>query len=106
MKISCRNNVGQKFDPFKIVTTAVFSTSVDQFCTSFNIKKTILKGSLAYAVYDTVNKNYINPKAVFPMEIKAGGSVGCGTLSQPVGKYEYKVYVDNVLAIVLPFEIR
>lgn len=36
-----------------------------------------------------------------------GGSVGCsGSLEQPAGKYEYKIYIDDVLAVVLPFEVK
>ena len=98
--------VNEEFNPFKVVPTTVF-TSADQFCTSFDIKKTILSGSLSVAIYDTVKKDYFQPKASFPVEMKKGGSVGCsGNLEYPVGKYEYKIYIDDVLAVVLPFEVK
>jgi hypothetical protein len=96
---------GQTFDPFKVVETNIFSLT-DQFCTMLDIKKTIASGSLALAIYNTETKTDVNPKGVFPMEIKSGGSVGCEKLDQSVGKYEYKIYIDDVLAIVLPFEVR
>ena len=37
---------------------------------------------------------------------KAGGFASGGTLSLPPGKYEYKVYVDQVLVGIFPFEMR
>jgi hypothetical protein len=95
----------EEFSPFKVVATTVF-TSADQFCTSLDIKKTIISGSLSVAVYDTVKKDYLQSKAVFPVEFKKGGSIGCGSLEQPVGKYEYKIYIDDVLTVVLPFEVK
>jgi len=96
----------EEFNPFKVVPTTVF-TSADQFCTSLDIKKTITSGSLSIAVYDTVKKEYFQPKSVFPVELKKGGSVGCsGDMTYPAGKYEYKIYVDDVLAVVLPFEAK
>ena len=96
----------EEFSPFKVVATTVF-TSADQFCSSLDIKKTIPSGNFSVAVYDTVKKDYFQPKAVFPVEFKKGGSVGCsGSLEYPAGKYEYKIYIDDVLAAVLPFEVK
>ena len=96
---------GQKFDPFKVIQTSIFLPT-DQFCNLLEIKKTIVSGSLAIAVYNTETKVDVNPKAVFPVELKSGGSIGCEDLNQSVGKYEYKIYVDDVLAVVLPFEVK
>jgi len=96
----------EKFNPFKVVATTVF-TSADQFCTSLEIKKTIPSGSFSVAIYDTVKKDYLQSKTVFPVELKKGGSTGCsGVVDQPAGKYEYKIYIDDVLAVVLPYEIK
>jgi hypothetical protein len=98
--------VNEEFNPFKVVPATVF-TSADQFCTSLDIKKTIPSGSFSVAVYDTVKKDYLQPKAVFPVEFKKGGSIGCsGGSEYPMGKYEYKIYIDDVLAVVLPFEVK
>lgn len=96
---------GGQFDPFKVVKTKVF-TSADQFCTSLEIKKTIKSGSIGVATYDVNKKEYIKPKTVFPMELKSGGSVGCESLEFPAGKYENKIYIDDVLTIVLTFEVK
>ena len=94
-----------EFNPFGIVKTKIF-TSIDQFCTSFEMKKTIPANSFSSAVYDKDNEEYAQPKSVFPMELKKGGSVGCEPLSYTAGKYEFKIYIDNVLTAVLPFEVR
>lgn len=94
-----------EFNPFEVVRTKIF-TAQDQFCTSLELKKTIPSGSLATAVYDTALKDYAQPKGGFPMELKKGGSIGCEPLIYPAGKYEYKIYIDDILAVVLPFEVR
>lgn len=94
-----------EFNPFGVVKTKIF-TSSDQFCTSFEMKKTIPANSFSSAVYDKNNEEYAQPKSVFPMELKKGGSVGCEPLSFTAGKYEFKIYIDNVLTVVLPFEVR
>jgi len=95
----------QEFNPSKVVMTSVFSVT-DQFCTSLDIKKEIPSGKLGGAVYDVNSKNYVTPKSPFPVLLKAGNTIGCEPLEYPVGKYEQKLYVDDVLAIVLPFEVR
>lgn len=86
--------------------TNIFTSKADLFCSMMNLKKTIVSGQVATAIYDTVAKSDNVSKTIFPMELKAGGSGGCSNLSQGPGKYEYKLYIDDVLAAVLPFEVR
>lgn len=86
--------------------TNVFTSGTDQFCTMMTLKKSIVAGTAATAVYDIAAGQDNSPKTIFPMGLKAGGSGGCGSLTQPPGKYEYKLYVDNVLVAVLPFEVK
>jgi hypothetical protein len=88
------------------VKTAVFITSEDQFGSNMSLKKDIPAGSLSGAVYDTVAKKDFEPKTAFPMALKASNYAGFGPLKYPPGKYEYKVYVDDVLVVVIPFEVR
>jgi hypothetical protein len=88
------------------VKTNIFTAGTDLFCTMMQLKKTIVSGHIVGAIYDTVAKQDNQPKTAFPMELKAGGSGGCSDLSQPVGKYEDKIYIDDVLAAVLPFEVK
>ncbi len=83
-----------------------FNPSTDQLCTDLTIIKAISAGKLATATYDTINKKYVQEKSSFPMELNAGGSSGCETIGQLPGKYERKIYVDDTLAIVLPFEVQ
>jgi hypothetical protein len=96
---------GQAFDPRKIIKTTVFEQT-DQFCMSLDIKKTIADGASSIAVYDVTNREDINPRAVFPHELKQGNSTGCESMDLPAGKYERKIYVDDKLAMVLPFEVK
>ena len=80
--------------------TTVF-TAGDQICLYGNI---ILECQLRNTVYDVGAKKVINegglPK---PM---SGGFAGWEPLTIPIGKYEYKVYVTDVLVAVFPFEVR
>ena len=87
------------------VKTTVF-TSEDQFCTVWTQKKDIPAGSFSGAVYDTVAKKDFEPKTAFPMAVNAGGHMGSQPLTYPPGKYEYKLYIDDLLVAVLPFEVR
>lgn len=87
------------------ILTKVF-TAEDQFCSNLEIIKTIPASQIATAVYDVKAKIDIKPKSVFPMELKAGGTSGCEPLVYPAGKYEYKIYLEDILVAVLPFEVR
>ena len=86
--------------------TNVFTDKTDQLCMMMTLKKIIPSGKLAIAIYDAVAKKDDQSKTIFPVELKAGGIGGCNDLTQSSGKYEYKLYVDDVLAVVLPFEVK
>ena len=88
------------------IKTAVFVISEDQFCTVWTQKKDIPSGSLSLAIYDTAAKKDFQPKTAFAMDLNSGGHMGSEPLGYPSGKYEYKVYIDNVLVVVIPFEVR
>jgi len=102
-KMATGKEIGKDGFPTK---TNIFASKTDLFCTMMTLKKNISSGNVATAVYDVVAQQDQQPKTVFPMEVKAGGSGGCSTLEQPIGKYEYKFYIDDVLAAVLPFEVK
>ncbi len=86
--------------------TNIFTTGTDLFCTMMTVKKNISAGHTANSIYDVVAKKDNQSKAAFPGELKAGGSGGCSSMDQPVGKYEDRIYIDDVLVVVLPFEVR
>ena len=88
------------------VKTAVFTVSKDQFASVMSVKKDIPAGSMSGAIYDTVAKKDFEPKTAFPMALKASNYTGSQPLKYPPGKYEYKVYVDDVLVVNIPFEVR
>lgn len=87
--------------------TTVFDFSKDQFCISMNVKKDIPAGSFSSAIYNPASKKYVQPQMVFPMELKLGGFGGCGNGPQvSAGNYENRIYIDNVLVAILPFEVK
>ena len=64
-----------------------------------------------YAIYDVLAKKVIKEGGLSfpPPPTKSGFAVGfvsVDTLEAPIGKYEYKVYVSDVLVAVFPFEVR
>lgn len=96
---------GAKFEPFKIIKTNIFSVG-EQFCTSLDMKKQIPANTLSSAIYDVNTKGTQSMGGAFPQAIGPGGSVGCGTLPTSIGKYENKIYINDDLVIVLPFEVK
>lgn len=97
---------GTDANPSNIPTKTAVFTSEDQFCTVWTQKKDIPSGSFSGAIYDTVAKKDFQPKTTFPIALDAGGHMGSEPLTYPPGKYEYKIYIDDVLVIVMPFEVR
>jgi len=55
--------------------------------------------------YDVVTKQSADAGAP-PTALKVGGFASSSTLNLSSGKYEYKIYVDDVLAAAFPFEVR
>jgi len=86
--------------------TITFKSGVDLFCTMMSIKKDMPAGRVGNAIYDVNAKTYIQPRVTFPGALAAGGSGGCGSLDQPKGTYENRIYIDDVLVAVLPFEVK
>lgn len=96
---------GAKFDPFGIIKTTTFVVG-EQFCQSLSIKKDIPANSFGSEVYNIDNSEIIQPKSTFPQALKQGGSVGCEDLRYSTGKYEMRLYIDDTLVAVLPFEAK
>ena len=100
--------LGTPGSPGMPIKTAVFIASKDQFCPMGTLKKGIPSGSNCYiAVYDTIAKKDFLSKAIIPNIFGVGGfgwneePIGFGT-----GKHEYKLYIDDALVTVVPFEVR
>jgi len=96
---------GVEFDPRKVSKTDTFIAS-DQFCLVLTLKKQVPANNLSGAVYDTNLEQDIQPKSGFPKEVGPGGMTGCENLAWPAGQYEYKIYIDDILATILPFEVK
>jgi len=96
---------GSEFDPFNIIKTTSF-TAGEQFCSSLTMKKDIPAGSFGMEVYDIGTKQDVQAKGTFPQALKQGGSVGCENLQYPIGKYEFRLYIDDILVAILPFEVK
>ncbi len=86
--------------------TSTFTKGVDLFCTMMSVKKTIAAQHIANAIYDVTAKIYVKPKTFFPAALAAGGNGGCDNLDQTPGKYESRIYIDDVLVAVFPFEVK
>ncbi len=97
--------VGGGFDPLKAVNAKLFSPK-DQFCTFLNVKKTIPANRLSWTFYDANSKKDLTERNITPVEITAENNFGCTDLTYPAGKYEQRIYIDNILVITLPFEIK
>ena len=99
---------GKQFDPDNMpVKTAIFIVSEDEFCGVATLKKDIPLGSLYISIYDTVaKKDFVSKTVKFPEGLNVG-SFGWvdDPINFPTGKYEYKVYIDDVLVAVVPFEV-
>lgn len=90
------------------INTTTFNSVTDQLCQNATVLKQIPSGSLSSTVYSVATKQNATPMAVFPGELGPGQgtSSGCGTLGVTAGNYEYKAYVDNVLVVDIPFEVK
>jgi len=96
---------GAEFDPFGIIKTTTF-TAGEKFCQSLSMKKDIPANSIGSEVYNITTGQIVQPKSTFPQALQQGGSVGCEDLQYSVGKYEMKLYIDDILVAILPFEIK
>jgi hypothetical protein len=91
-----------------LIKTAVFIASEDKFCAVGTVKKGGIS-SFYVAVYDTVAKKDFAPKTVkVPEGSEPSGDFGWSEdpIEYPAGKYEYKLYIDDTLVAVVPFEVR
>lgn len=88
--------------------TNVFSNKTDQFCVAMTMIKTIPVNVAAAGVYDVTAKSFAasDSKSKIPRALTQGGSIGCESLALPIGKYEYKMYVNDILVSVIPFEVK
>jgi hypothetical protein len=102
-KLALNKKVGPKNVPVK---TNVF-TSKDQFCVVADIKQDIPAGALASSVYGIETAQDVIEKSASTEFTRAGKTMSCGGPSKfTPGRYEMKVYIDDVLAGVYPFTIK
>ena len=78
----------------------VFSSG-EQIALFFNSTQEVL---VQWKIYDVQAKTVIK-EGGFPRPLK-GSYGGWEPLDIPAGKYEYKVYVGDVLVEIFPFEVR
>lgn len=93
-------------NPSNLPAKTVVFTSEDQFCCVWAQKKELPAASFSGAVYDTVAKKDFQPRTAIPIVANACGHMGSQSLACPPGRYKYKAYIDDVLGVVLPFEVR
>ena len=71
----------------------------------FTLYATVIQEVQVSAKYYSIATKQSTDAPSPPMPLKVGGFASSSTLTLPVGKYEYKVYVANVLVAVFPFEV-
>jgi len=74
----------------------------EQICTYGTIIKEVLIQS---AIYNPSAKKFAIEKGGYPKPLTQGGFAGCGPIDIAKGKYEYKIYVNDILVALFPFEI-
>lgn len=100
--------IGKTVAPPKTVPTkTIVFTSKDQFCITLDVKKDIPAGVVATALYSIETQQNVKDKSASTDVTKAGSLTSCGGLTGlPYGRYEVKVYLDDVLAGVYPFSYK
>lgn len=79
----------------------------DQICLYGTLIQEVQAGQISAAIYDLGTKSFVGEKVGLPKPLSRGGFASTsGPTNLPAGKYEYKVYVGDVLVAVFPFEIR
>jgi hypothetical protein len=104
---------GATLSPTLVTRANVFNFSAgDKFCVSFDALKAIPASSYAEAIYNTNFKTYAIQRQNGHVALQAGGNMGCEDLLIgpssyiQAGNYEYKLYINNILATVLPFQVK
>ena len=57
-------------------------------------------------IYDLGSKKPVGKKQAYPKPLSKGRFAGCSPADLSAGKYEYKIYVGDVLIAIFPFEVR
>lgn len=95
----------QDFNPSLFTQTTTY-TQADKFCTSLDFKQNIALGQLSTATYNSGTKQFVRPKATFQHTITTGNSIGCEDLALNTGSYEYQIYINDILAVIMPFNVQ
>jgi hypothetical protein len=92
---------GETQDPRKLEKNVTVFATTDQICLYGNI---IMECQLRDVIYDTATGKVMHEGGL-PKPMK-GGFAGWAPMPVPAGKYEYKVYVGDILVGIFPFEVR
>jgi len=77
--------------------------SDESICVYGTLKKSVIIG---LAIFNPETASYEVERQDFPQALGTGGFASCGSIMVGSGKYEYKVYIEDKLVAVLPFEVK
>ncbi|MFC1789550.1 hypothetical protein ACFLYY_01080 [Patescibacteria group bacterium] len=97
--------IGAEMNSLNAVETGVFGLN-GQICIGFTLKKDVAPEMLATTLYDVSGKVEARVKSVYPSGLESGKRFGCEELRLSVGNYEYKVYIEDSLVKIIPFEVK
>ena len=88
--------------PLDLQQNATLFTQGDQIGVYLSV---IQEVQVRTAIYDIEAKKVVK-EGGFPKSLTPSNYAGAEPLTIPAGKYEYKIYVGDVLVAVFPFEVR
>jgi len=96
---------GEKVGPSNFQRNVEVFTSEHQIVLYGTLLQDTQAGQVSAGIYNPEDNRFVIEKSGFPRPMSKGGFASASPVNLPAGKYEYRVYVSDVLVAVFPFEI-